>query len=177
MHEPTPPPPEDAPSGAPGSGSARGGPSSGEPKAEGRLGRPRFVEADIAREPGSRARIRVVLELDGVEHVAEVGGVGDEVMVLRLAAEAGLSAIERAIGRPGFFELVGIKRIHAFDDTVVLTCVRQAGEPGQRLLGSVPVGSRSLAEATVLSLLNATNRLVEWLPPPEAEKEEGKGEG
>lgn len=137
-----------------------------------RLGRPRFVEATLRRQPGSRASVRVELELRGERYATEASGVGDEVMVLRLSAEAGLQTLEKATGRPGLFELVGVKRIHAFDDTVVLTCLRLVGEPGRRLLGSVPVGrGGSLAEATVLSLLNATNRVVEWLPAhPEPEE-------
>lgn len=148
------------------------GPESG-PRTEGeatpspgedRLGRPRFVEATLRRQPGSRASVRVELELGGERYSTEASGIGDEVMVLRLAADAGLQTLEKAIGRGGMFELVGVKRIHAFDETVVLTCVRVVGEPGHRLLGSVPVRRGSLAEATVLSLLNATNRVVEWLP-------------
>ncbi len=132
-----------------------------------RLGRPRFVEADLRREPGSRARVRVVLELGGEEHVAEAHAVGDEAMVLRIVAETTLRALAEAIERSDLFELVGVKRIHAFDETVVLTCVRTAAGSAQRLLGCVPVGRRTLAETTALSLLNATNRLVEWLPASE----------
>lgn len=148
---------------SPGSGAESRSPEPGRR----RLGRPRFVEAEAVREPGSRARVRVVLELGGREHASETRGVGEEVMVLRLVAEASLAALEQAIDRPAFFELVGVKRIHAFDETVVLTCVRSADEPGRRLLGCVPVGRRTLAEAAALSLLNATNRVVEWLPARE----------
>lgn len=164
MDEPTP-----AESGA-GTGSPEDAPA---PSTEGeveRLGRPRFVEATLSRQPGSRASVRVVLELGGRRYVSEASGVGEETMVLRLAAQAGLRALEEAIGRSDLFELIGVKRIHAFDETVVLTCVRFAGEPPKRLLGSVPAGHASLAEVTVLSLLKATNRIVEWLPKlPETE--------
>lgn len=142
-----------------------------------RLGRPRFLEAELRREPGSRARARVALELGGREHVAEAEAVGDEVMMLRVVAQTTLRALELATGKPGVFELVGVKRIHAFDETVILTCVRTPEVPAHRLLGCIPVDRRSLAEATALSLLNATNRVVEWLPaPPEEDRSEEEAE-
>lgn len=85
-------------------------------------------------------------------------------MALRLVASATLVALARAVGGERRFEIVGVKQIHAFDEAVVLACVRTADLPGRKLLGSVPVGRRSLAEATALAVLNATNRIVEWLP-------------
>lgn len=134
-----------------------------------RVGRVRLIAAELERERGARVRVRVVLEREGVEHVAERHGVGDDVLVLRLGVEATLEALERAIGRPGQFELVGAKRIHAFDDHVVLTCVTFVPEPeggSRRLLGCVPLAGRGLAWGAAASLLNATNRVVEWLPRP-----------
>lgn len=131
-----------------------------------RLGRPRFVEAELRREPGARIRVRVALELAGREHVGEEAGVGEEAMALRLVASATLAALTSAVGGNRRFEIVGVKQIHAFDEAVVLACVRTAELPGRKLLGSLPQGRRSLAEATALAVLNATNRIVEWLPPP-----------
>lgn len=128
-----------------------------------RLGRPRLAAAELERQPGSRARIRIVLELGDAAHVAERAGVGEEALVLRLAALATLEALEATAGPEARFELVGIKRIHAFDESVILSCVRSPGDPSQRLLGCVPAGPNAVRGAAQ-SILNATNRIVEWLP-------------
>lgn len=125
-----------------------------------RVGRPRLVAAQLFRERGARARVRVVLERGGDEHQVEREGVGEEVMVLRLTALATLEALERLTGRSDRFALVGIKRIPAFDTSVVLVCLRCDDPRASRLLGCVP-SEGSLVEAAAASVLNATNRLVE----------------
>lgn len=134
-----------------------------EPLGHRRVVRPRLVGAELTQGQGARIRVRVVLDVQGKEYAAERQGIGDSTIILRLAAEATLSALHSAIDQPGYFELVGIKRIHAFDEYVVLTGVRIVQEPSRRLLGCVPMGGRSLVEGSACSLLNATNRIVERL--------------
>ncbi|MFQ5679621.1 MAG: hypothetical protein ACE5HP_09195 [Gemmatimonadota bacterium] len=129
-----------------------------------RLGRPRLLTAELTRGRGARVQVRVALELRDREHEEERHGVGDNTMILRLAAQATLAALHAVIGGPARFELVGVKRVHAFDEDVILTGVRLLDDPSRRLLGCVPVGRHGLAEGTARSLLNATNRIVEWLP-------------
>lgn len=123
--------------------------------------RVRLVSAEVDREQGARARVRVVLALGGREHHAELQGVGEEVMVLRLTALATLAALERATGDADRFSLVGVKHVTAFDSSVVLVCLR-CGDPGVgRLLGCVPA-PEGLVRGAAASVLNATNRLVGW---------------
>lgn len=137
-----------------------------------RMTRPRLALADLTQERGARVRVRVVLEAGDTEHSAERAGVGGDTMILRLAAEATLAALHSVIGESDYFELVGVKRIHAFDEYVILTGVRLVHEPFRRLLGCVPLRQRNLVEGTASSLLNATNRIVEWLPERESDTEQ-----
>lgn len=118
------------------------------------------MAVELSRSPGSRARVRVALEYRGRERSAEREGVGQEVMVLRLTAEATLAALGRATEREEHFALVGIKDVHAFDTRVILTCVRPADARARRVLGCVPV-EEDPVEAVARSVLDATNRLVE----------------
>lgn len=129
--------------------------------------RPRIVSAELIRGPSS-SRVEVVLERNGREVRSEIDGVGEEERLLRLSARATIDALERMVGQPDFLELVGIKRIHAFDADVVLVCVRTS--PDRRtLIGCVPSPDH-LVQGVVQAVLNATNRLVERIPdaPPEA---------
>lgn len=135
-------------------------PTGGE-EAEGEVaGRPRLVTCRAERERGSRVRVRVELERDGKSFGSEREGVGEEVILLRLAAEATLEALNACIGRPGHFELVGAKRLQAFDMQVALVCVRRSDDPAQMLLGCVP-DTEGLVGAASTAALHATNRLVE----------------
>lgn len=142
----------------------RTGPAS-DPEGPGPGRRPRLVAAELSRSPGSRLRVRVVLEYGDRELAAEREGVGQEIMVLRLAAEATLAALGRATGRERHFALVGIKEVHAFDTRVILVCIRPADDRVRRVLGSVPVEGK-LVEAVGRSVLDATNRLVEGFRGP-----------
>ena len=133
-------------------------------------GRPTLLEAELTRERGSRLRVRVVL-LRGERRVEEeLQGVGDEVIELRLAAEATITALDRLIDRPGFFELVGIKQLHAFDAQVVLVCVRTGPGFPTKLIGCVPA-PRTLVRGVAMAVLHATNRLVEAMGDPDAESD------
>ncbi len=89
-------------------------------------------------------------------------------MVLHLSAEATIAALEQAIDRPGYFQLVGIKRTEAFDSSAVLVSVRTTDELSLRLLGSVPM-EKELVGSVARSVLKATNRLVEAMRPPETD--------
>ena len=128
--------------------------------------RPRLVSAELAVEQDARTRIRVTLEYGGREYVGQAAEVGD--MVLRLSAEATIAALEQAIDRPGYFQLVGIKRTEAFDSSAVLVSVRTTDERSLTLLGTVRM-EKDLVESVARSVLKATNRLVEAMRPPEAD--------
>ena len=74
-------------------------------------GRPRLLEAEVRRDRGWDAMVRVVRERGGVEVESEREAVGEEAMVLRCAAEATLDALRELIGGEARFALIGAKRI------------------------------------------------------------------
>jgi hypothetical protein len=129
------------------------------------VGRAKLLEARIEHEPGSRLRVTVALERGELVCEEELRGVGDDVMALRMAAEATMTALDRITGHPGYFALVGIKTIRAFDADVVLVCVRTTKGRPRSLMGSVPA-TGDLTRGAAMAVLHATNRLVETLVPP-----------
>jgi hypothetical protein len=143
-------------------------PSSASPSQEG-AGRPRILWADLDVDQRSSAIIRVGLQRGDLETAAETEAVGEEMVVLRRAAAATLQALHDMLGLPRYFELVGVKRILAFDSPVILVGLRIAGRP-RTLIGCVPAGE-NLTRAVAEAVLNATNRLVEALPNLQTEGE------
>lgn len=155
-HEPASPSPKEA---------------STEPRVIG-AGRPRVVEADVRRDRGWDAVVRIVLERGDTRVEAEREAVGEEAMVLRCAAEATLEALTRLMGAPPRFALIGAKRMLAFDAAVLLACVRTLEGPPRKLIGCVPIQDDPV-EAVAKAVLHATNRIVEAIP--NAGPEDGPG--
>ncbi len=137
--------------------------------------RPRLLAAELARDQGSNAIIRVVLERAGTVREAEQRGIGEETVIYRCAALATLKALHGLIDRPGHFELVGVKRVPAFDASVVLACVRTTSGRPRKLIGCVPLADDPIA-GVAQAVLHATNRLVEALPLPGTEGGEAEAE-
>lgn len=138
------------------------------PRYERRL---RFVSAESSRTPGSRIDVHVTLALQDpdkdtdeaeVRYAGEASGVGDVILEPRLAVEATLAAIAEATGDPGYFRLVGIKVVHAFDTRVVLVCLRTSNDRSVQVVGAVPLtGEKAeMARTAAKAALDATNRLV-----------------
>jgi hypothetical protein len=144
-------------------------PLSASPADEG-TGRPRIVSAELDVDQRSSAIIRVGLQRGRLETAAETEAVGEEMVVLRRAAEATLEALHDMLGLPGHFDLVGVKRILAFDSPVILVGLRIATGRPRTLIGCVPAGD-NLTRAVAEAVLNATNRLVEALPNAQTEGE------
>lgn len=109
-------------------------------------------------------------------YVGEASGVGDVILEPRLAVEATLTAIAKATGDPGYFRLVGIKVVHAFDTRVVLVCLRTSDDPFVQVVGAVPLRG-AMARTAATAALDATNRLVTLLldPTKEGEADEEAG--
>lgn len=128
-----------------------------EPKGLG-LSRPALTRAVAERAPGARVGVEVNLRIGRQTYKATSEGVGHETIEMRVAAEATLQALHEAIGET-HFELVGIKRMHAFDADVVLVALRQRRDSAQRFIGAVPVRS-TLVHAAAAAVLDATNRIV-----------------
>ena len=128
----------------------------------------RFIGLGVSRASSGRCRATVTLEridgqlVDGAADV-EVSAAGD----LRGAATATLEALHRAAGTHHRFALLGVKSVRAFDRHVMLvqigvTFADGAGGTQTPLVGSA-FADGDLMRATVLAVLNATNRVL-WVP-------------
>jgi len=126
-------------------------------------GRQRIVTAAISHNRGWKSMVEVVLERSGRSSEARQESIGEEIVLLRCAAETTLAAIHGLLGEPERFVLVGVKRVLAFDSAVILACIRTRDEHPQRLIGCVPVGENPVL-AVAHAILHATNRIIESLP-------------
>ena len=123
-------------------------------------GRLRLVAHRFTRTPAGVCRIEIELEApDGTRSQGWAQGTAGATVELRLAAEATLQALQRAVGGTQRFELLGVKSLRAFDASVVIVAVEteRFGQP-TRLLGCVQA-SGELEHAAVLAVLDATNRV------------------
>ncbi len=126
-------------------------------------GRPRVVTAEISRDRGWKSLVHVVLEREGLTAEARQNAIGEEIVLLRCAAETTLDALHQLLGGSERFALVGAKRVVAFDSAVILICVRTVGGRPRKLIGCVPI-SEDPVLAVARAILHATNRIVEALP-------------
>ncbi|GLC28086.1 hypothetical protein [Roseisolibacter agri] len=133
--------------------------SAGEPR------RVRLLALRAQRFPSGLCRAEVELQrLDGTTVVGVREGHAIALGDLRIVAEATLDALHRASSSGMRFELLGVKTVRAFDETVVLVQVAVvAGREPVRLVGAA-MGDTDLPHAAVLSVLNATNRVLGSVP-------------
>jgi len=126
-------------------------------------GRPRVITAEISRDRGWKSMVQVAIERGGRTAEARQDAIGEEIVLLRCAAETTLAAIHELLGAPERFALVGAKRVLAFDSAVILACVRTVGGRPRKLIGCVPITEDPVL-AVARAILHATNRVVEALP-------------
>lgn len=121
----------------------------------------RFSAFRFVRTPSGVCTAEVELEwVDGVKVVGRASGQSSPMGDLRVAAEAGLKALESFAGGALEFELAGIKALRAFDANIVIVALGlKKGEGPQRLLGAYLAESDPV-RAAVVAVLNATNRLL-----------------
>jgi hypothetical protein len=121
----------------------------------------RFSTFRFVRTPSGLCTAEVELEwVDGVTVVGRASGQSSPMGDLRVAAEAGLKALESFAGGALEFDLAGIKALRAFDANIVIVAVGvRKGEGPQRLLGAYLAESDPV-RAAVVAVLNATNRLL-----------------
>ncbi len=128
----------------------------------------RFIGLGVSRGSSGRCRATVTLEridggtVDGAADV-EASAAGD----LRAGAAATLDALHRASSSGHRFALLGVKSVRAFDRHVVLVQLGVTAAEGAVGVPAQLVGSAfadgDLMRATVLAVLNATNRVL-WSP-------------
>jgi len=121
----------------------------------------RFSAFRFVRTPSGLCTADVELEwVDNVTVIGRATGQSSPMGDLRVAAEAGLKALESFGGGAIAFELAGIKALRAFDANIVIVAVGvRKGEGPQRLLGAYLAESDPV-RAAVVAVLNATNRLL-----------------
>jgi hypothetical protein len=117
-----------------------------------------LIRATADRRPGAQIEVSVDLRIGRQTYSATADGIGHETIELRVAAEATIGALHEAVGAERF-QLVGIKRLHAFDADVILVALRERAEGGLRFIGAVPVRS-TLIHAAAAAVLDATNRIL-----------------
>lgn len=121
----------------------------------------RFRSFALERLPGSRCKARVELGWgDDGSFVGESEGLASTAGELRCAAEACVTALDRAVKGEVTLELLGVKAVKAFDNNVVIVSLayQEKGE-GQRLVGCFLADVDS-ARGAALAVLNATNRVL-----------------
>jgi len=133
--------------------------SAGEPR------RVRLLSLRAQRFPSGQCRAEVELQrLDGSTVLGAREGHAIALGDLRIVAEATIDALHRASSSGLRFELLGVKTVRAFDETVVLVHLAVvAGRDPIRLVGAA-MGDTDLPRAAVLSILNATNRVLGNMP-------------
>jgi hypothetical protein len=120
-----------------------------------------FNNFTFTRTPAGICTAEVELEwVDGVKVMGKSVGNSSPMGDLRIAAEAGLRALEAFAGGAVVFELAGIKAIRAFDANILIVAVgTRRGEVSTRLLGAY-LAERDPIRGAVVAVLNATNRVL-----------------
>ncbi|HJU74165.1 MAG TPA: alpha-isopropylmalate synthase regulatory domain-containing protein [Gemmatimonadaceae bacterium] len=121
----------------------------------------RLTEFTFTRTPHGRCHAEVQFEwLDGEKISGKADGIASTLGDLRLPADATLRAIEAFTKAEVQLELIGVKSMRAFDDTVVIVSVllRKNGDV-KRLLGCSLAGE-DILRGVVVATLQATNRVV-----------------
>jgi hypothetical protein len=139
-------------------------------------GRPRVITAEISRDRGWKSVVHVVLERGGRTAEKRQDAIGEEIVLLRCAAETTLDALHEILGGAERFALVGAKRVLAFDAAVILACVRTVGGRPRKLIGCVPIDEDPVL-AVARAILHATNRVVEAIPNADDGDDDGDEAG
>lgn len=121
----------------------------------------RFRGFDLDRTADGHCSARVALGwADGREYVGEATGMASAAGELRCAAAATVQAISQVAGGAAGFELLGVKAVRAFDQSVVIVSLSaREGTRSLRLVGSY-LTEGDPARGAALAVMNATNRVM-----------------
>jgi hypothetical protein len=121
----------------------------------------KLLDFEFERLPSGRCRCRVVLEWQpGDQYEGTAESLGSQAAELRCCAQAGVNALQAAVGTRMTFELLGVKAVKAFDATVVIVSLScKNGNAPSRVVGSC-LAPEDPHRGAVLAVLNATNRLL-----------------
>jgi hypothetical protein len=133
------------------------------PSGQAALGRRLYFEdIEVRRSRSKGVACRVTLRKGESAYVGEAEGLENERLRIELAARATLSAITQAEGDARVLGLEGCKVIDAFDRQFVFVgLTTRTGRDSALLTGSAEV-KESQETASVLAVLDATNRWIDY---------------
>ena len=121
-----------------------------------------FEDIEVRRSRTKGVACRVTLRKGEQAFVGEAEGLENERLRIELAARATLSAISQAEGDARVLGLEGCKTIEAFDRQFVFVgLTTRTGRESALLTGSAEV-KESQETASVLAVLDATNRWIDY---------------
>jgi hypothetical protein len=121
-----------------------------------------FEDIEVRRSRSKGVACRVTLRKGELSFVGEAEGLENERLRIELAARATLSAISQAEGDARVLGLEGCKTIEAFDRQFVFVgLTTRTGRDAALLTGSAEV-KESQETASVLAVLDATNRWIDY---------------
>jgi hypothetical protein len=124
-----------------------------------------FEDIEVKRSRTKGVGCRVTLRKGDQSYVGEAEGLENERLRIELAARATLSAIAQAEGDARVLGLEGCKAIEAFDRAFVFVALTtRVGRESALLTGSAEI-KESQETASVLAVLDATNRWTEARRP------------
>jgi hypothetical protein len=137
-----------------------GGPQSEHVSREAKRERLKLVAFTFTRSPAGQSLVQVELEFEGKRFVGRSQGSSSPLADLRIGADAALQAL-RGFAADGLgLELIGVKLVHAFDTNVAIVSITRRAVKAAPLVGCC-LADREPVRAAALSVLNATNRLIE----------------
>ncbi len=116
-----------------------------------------FVDVVIESPRPRRVLIKVVLRTGGLELEGVEEGVDEARSRVQMAARAAVKALERELEDAGVV-LEGVRVVEAFDRKFVLAAVHGVGGRSSQLLVGTAEVKDSPEQASVLAVLDATNR-------------------
>ena len=121
-----------------------------------------FEDVEVRRSRTKGVACRVTLRKGEQSFVGEAEGLENERLRIELAARATLSAISQAEGDARVLGLEGCKSIEAFERQFVFVGVTtRMGRESALLTGSAEI-KESAETASVLAILDATNRWIDY---------------
>ena len=121
-----------------------------------------FEDVEVRRSRTKGVTCRVTLRKGEQEFVGEADGQEHERLRIELAARATLSAISQAEGDARVLGLEGCRSVEAFDRVFVFVGVTtRMGRESALLTGSAEI-KESPETASVLAILDATNRWIDY---------------
>ena len=126
------------------------------------------VDVDLTREGSCHVRVRLEW-VGGPAFTGEATGNATPEGQMNAGALAALNALAAVSAHALELELRGTKLVRAFDSLLVIVAVRARLDDRRfDLIGSTVSPEDALARGAVLSILDATNRIIEVFAAPES---------